>query len=439
MEIALRYLSALGGSIGIAYTCVYRKMFAETHTLRFQSDHEDFKSLCHYLCEIYPNNINDFHYEEENVYTFREWRRKRKETPTTLKILTPHTCDFTITYGFVPIRITLDFLRNKQGDIIKKIEPAECSSVELLLQELTLTCENPSRLVDFADTAKNYIRDIYKKCREKTKDTICIYYYKKEYWTLFSKSPKRGIDTIYLKKDEGTKLLAQVKEFFSDETRETYVQYGIPYKNVSLIYGPPGTGKTSLIKAVASELDCDIFVLSITKDMLDTNLIEAFNYINDRDETQRIIVMEDVDTLFDDRKEGDKNNGITMQAFLNCLDGFTCVEGTMLFMTANKPEVFDQAMIRSCRIDHKLMLDYADKHQTKQMYQTFFANATNFEEFYKKIKHLKYTTAMLQEFLFYNRNTENILDKLSEFQEIIEKNNPKNYEVLKEETNHLYM
>ncbi len=46
---------------------------------------------------------------------------------------------------------------------------------------------------------------------------------------------------------------------------------------------------------------------------------------------------------------------------------------------------------------------------------------------------------MLQEFLFYNRNTENILDKLSEFQDIIEKNNPKNYEVLKEETNHLYM
>jgi len=85
------------------------------------------------------------------------------------------------------------------------------------------------------------------------------------------------------------------------------------------------------------------------------------------------------------------------------------------------------------------MLDYADKHQTKQMYQTFFANATNFDEFYRKIKHLKYTTAMLQEFMFYNRNTENILDKLSEFQDIIEKNNPKNYEVLKEETNHLYM
>jgi len=46
---------------------------------------------------------------------------------------------------------------------------------------------------------------------------------------------------------------------------------------------------------------------------------------------------------------------------------------------------------------------------------------------------------MLQEFFFYNRGCEDILDKLPEFQEIVEKNNPKNYEVVKDETTHLYM
>ena len=173
--------------------------------------------------------------------------------------------------------------------------------------------------------------------------------------------------------------------------------------------------------------------------MLDSNLVEAFNYINDTEENDRIIVMEDVDTIFDDRKEGDKNNGITMQGFLNCLDGFTCVEGTMLFMTANKPEVFDQAMIRSCRIDHKLQLDFADKYQTAKMYETFFPENKDFVELYKRIKHLKYTTAMLQEFFFYNRTSENILDKISEFQEIVAKNDPKNFEVLKEGTKNFYM
>ena len=46
----------------------------------------------------------------------------------------------------------------------------------------------------------------------------------------------------------------------------------------------------------------------------------------------------------------------TLQALLNCLDGHTCVEGTLLFMTANNPEKMDYAMIRSCRIDYKLEL-----------------------------------------------------------------------------------
>ncbi len=438
----IRYFGSLIVPAGLAYTCskIYSK---KKYTLRYRNDHEDFQHLCQYLCEIFPEKIQEFHYAEELVYNFTEWRRKRKEKPSTLKVLTPYTCDFIIQYNHkasvTAIRIKLDFIRDSRGDIVKKIEPDECSQEEILLKELTLSGDSREALINFADAGKTHVRDIYRECRAKTKETICIYYYKKEYWTLFSKSPKRSIDTIYLKENEGSKLLKQVEGFFSEDTRETYLRYGIPYKNVSLIYGPPGTGKTSLIKAVASELDCDIFVLAITKDMLDTNLVEAFNYINDREDTKRIIVMEDVDTLFDDRKEGDKHNGITMQAFLNCLDGFTCVEGTMLFMTANKPEVFDQAMIRSCRIDHKLKLDYADMYQTEKMYMTFFPDNLGFTEFYKKVKHLKYTTAMLQEFFFYNRGCEAILDKLPEFQDIVEKNNPKNYEVVKDETTHLYM
>ena len=65
------------------------------------------------------------------------------------------------------------------------------------------------------------------------------------------------------------------------------------------------------------------------------------------------------------------------------MDGFTCVEGTMLFVTANKPEVLDFALIRSCRIDYKLELGYADEYQTKQMYEKFLPNQMEkFEGFY---------------------------------------------------------
>ena len=211
-------------------------------------------------------------------------------------------------------------------------------------------------------------------------------------------------------------------------------------RKATVIFGPPGTGKTSLIKSISSDLDCDLYVLPITKAMLDTNFIDAFAYINDTSDKDRIIVIEDIDTMFEERKVGDKDNGITMQGFLNCMDGFTCMEGTMLFITANKPEVLDNAMIRSCRVDHKLELGYADKYQTQQMFEVFFPDQKEkFPEFYKFIEHKEYTTAMLQEFLFYNRDIEDILAIKEQFNDIIDKNSSKHFEVVKDGNQNCYM
>ena len=51
-----------------------------------------------------------------------------------------------------------------------------------------------------------------------------------------------------------------------------------------------------------------------------------FHFVNDKDDRKRIIVLEDVDCLFDTtRKEGDEHNMITLQSLLNCLDGYICV------------------------------------------------------------------------------------------------------------------
>ena len=393
-----------------------------------------------YICVKYDDQINSFNYSVEKIYHFNEWRFRRKEKPVDLKVNMPNDCDITIYYKGLPIHINYTIVKDNQNVPYKLLSSHDCNSEEEIVTKLELTGESKDLLTSFVDEANEWCEKEKLKIKSCSKETMNIYYFKKDYWTLLSKSPKRPSSTVYLKEGLKDNIMNNVRKFFSQETRDIYLSFGIPYKSVQLVHGPPGTGKTSLIKSIASDLDCDLYILPISKDMLDTNLVDAFSYINDNEEKERIIVIEDIDTLFDgERKEGDDHNGITLQAFLNCLDGFTCVEGTMLFLTANKPEVLDFAMIRSCRIDNKIKLDYADKYQTEKMFHTFLPEQSDkFKEFYREISHKEFTTAMLQEFLFYNRDCDNILDILSEFIDIVDNNDPKNFEVIKEEQKNFY-
>lgn len=407
------------------------------------SNEEFYDSVAKYLYKKYPDKINNFYYEEEKVFTFNEWRYRRNEKPKSIKIMTPQDCDINIAHTYedkeYKINIKISDVRDYNKDLTKILVTADCQSSEYILSKIIATCNNKDALLSFIDEAKTDIKKDHEEHIKCSKETMRIYYYKKDYWALLSKAPKRPIETIYLKNGQRDSIITYINDFFSQETRSTYLSFGIPYKSVSLIYGPPGSGKTSIIRGIASALDCDLYVLPITKDMLDQDLVGAFSYINDNEDKERIIVIEDIDTLFDERKAGDNNNGITLQGFLNCLDGFTCIEGTMLFLTANKPEVLDYAVIRSCRIDHKIELGYADKYQTKEMFEKFLPGQRDkFNDFYDSIKHREYTTASLQEFLFYNRKCDNILEIVDKFTEIIEKNDPKNFEVIKDENKNFY-
>jgi len=416
----------------------------DSYILNIYSNENFYESVLQYIYKKYPDTINDFAYTEGKVNTFNEWKYRRKEKPKSVKVFTPHECNIDIIYEYqntnYKINIDVAIERDHNGSPLTLLETSGCSTNEYIVSKLMVTCDDKGPIISLIDVAREEIEKEQKELKKCSKETMRIYYYKKDYWTLLSKAPKRPVNTIYLKEGVREEIVKEVETFFSSYTRDIYLSFGIPYKSVTMIYGPPGTGKTSIIRGLASVLDCDLYVLPITKDMLDSDFVSAFSYISDNEDSkERIIVIEDIDTLFEERKEGDKNNGITLQSFLNCLDGFTCIEGTMLFITANKPEVLDYAMMRSCRIDNKIELGYADRYQTEQMFNTFLPKqGEKFKEFYDSIKHKEYTTASLQEFLFYNRECDNILELMNKFNDILDKNDPKYFEVIKDENKNFY-
>ncbi|KAJ3005194.1 hypothetical protein HKX48_000811 [Thoreauomyces humboldtii] len=73
---------------------------------------------------------------------------------------------------------------------------------------------------------------------------------------------------------------------------------------------------------------------------------------------------------------GDLFGKFTLSTLLNCMDGHTLANGTMIVMTSNHPEVLDPALIRPGRIDLHLRLGYCTRYQLRNMYRSVMDDTT---------------------------------------------------------------
>jgi len=414
------------------------------NSLILLSNDEFYRYVLHYICseEKLSTKVNQFNYLSESTLKPYEFRR-RGEKELKIKICATEDTSFQFDFQEKTIDFQLETIM-KDNSIQKIIVPSKkcCGqNEEIILKRLTLKSDNKKTLIEFVDVAKQFCEDQIKKSKKSSNKTVKVFLWRKDYWNLLFKSPKRPIETLYLKEGQKESLLKKVEDFYSPETREEYLSFGIPYKCVFMLYGVPGSGKTSTINTIASYFDCDVYVIPISKELTDYMLIDAISFLEEKEEKKRIIVIEDIDSIFTDRKKGDDiHNSLSLQALLNCFDGFSCVEGTLLFITANKPEVLDYALLRSCRVDYRFELGYADKYQTKSIFEMVLPEQKEeFNQFYESIKSKEFTTAMLQEFLFFNRKCDTILDKIDTFFDIIKKNKPENFETDQKETQNIYM
>ena len=158
-------------------------------------------------------------------------------------------------------------------------------------------------------------------------------------WNSISQ-PNRGKDT-YVDNHDYLKFIQDKIDIFFQKKNEINNRLGF------LLEGRPGTGKTSIVHVVASIYGLPIFVLE-AKDS------ESFKEKYSQIPQYSIVLIEDIDSSNISLDREFNKDKINLSTILNCLDGLTSINNTILFITSNKTKELDQALIRKGRIDYTL-------------------------------------------------------------------------------------
>ena len=193
--------------------------------------------------------------------------------------------------------------------------------------------------------------------------------------------------------------MVDINDFIDSE--DWYTEMGIPYKRSYLLYGPPGTGKSSFAQALAGEIKFSICFVNCSDKINDFQ----FNSLLNQAPKKSIILIEDVDSIFSERKNTEKNNTLTFSGFLNAIDGVRSQEGRIIVMTTNYRERLDPALLRPGRVDEMYEINYSSHFQIEKLCFRFFKDAELAKKFAHQLPEYKFSMSMIQGFLLrYRKN-----------------------------------
>ena len=199
-----------------------------------------------------------------------------------------------------------------------------------------------------------------------TDDYISIYLKNDYGFEKINSIKSKDVNTLYLPKKDILNLLKDIDIFLGSEKIYDYLD--INYKRCYLFEGVWGSGKTSTIRTIASKYKYNIAIIAFDANLTDTKLFECLQGLPKKS----ILVLEDIDCLFKERKESDSNkNMITFSSLLNILDGMVSKRGLITIMTTNYKINLDKALIRPGRVDYILNFDFMKKSEIKLMFIRF--------------------------------------------------------------------
>lgn len=279
--------------------------------------------------------------------------------------------------------------------------------------------EGSELLEDFVlNSIKEFGKHVLNKPKIKNKLSTYIYNENHE-WELLNKKTLRPPNTIYLNNNKFDSILESTKKFLSSEMEDFYTKLGIPYKYNILLHGYPGTGKTSSIYALAGSLGLNTCIVNFDSELTDKSLIRCIQ----RAPKDTILICEDIDVLFQERKKNDDfKNSLTFSGLLNCLDGAAYREKQIIIMTTNYECNLDSALKRPGRIDLSVKYEYSDASVVAEMFKNFRPEDKNFEKFYDCISSYNITPACLQKYFIENMYEDNIIKNISDLKAVLKEN-----------------
>ncbi|PPQ97227.1 hypothetical protein CVT26_000753 [Gymnopilus dilepis] len=233
-------------------------------------------------------------------------------------------------------------------------------------------------------------------------------------WRWTDSRHKRPLSSIVLNPGVKEMLVDDARDFLKSE--KWYADRGIPFRRGYLLHGVPGSGKSSLIHALAGQLQLDIYVVSLSASWISDNTLTA---LMGRVPARCVLLLEDLDAAFlrsTNREEDDLNlelengdnqqnmndnlfpgfsnglsvgyrpgrrrygrsdglsdmNTLSLSGLLNALDGVAASEGRLLFATTNHLDRLDPALCRPGRLDVWVEFKNASKWQAEALFRNFF-------------------------------------------------------------------